>query len=76
MDFSWPEDLQVSSEAKDIVERLLKLKPGQRLGAGRPGTPNDYHMLMKHPYFAQVDFEHLNRVKVPLELPRAIVEEY
>ena len=34
LDFSWPEDFIVSEEAKDIVERLLKLNPPERLGAG------------------------------------------
>lgn len=26
-DFEWPEDLQISTEAKDVIERLLKLNP-------------------------------------------------
>jgi hypothetical protein len=34
LDFKWPEDLEVSIEAKDLVERLLKLNPRERLGAG------------------------------------------
>jgi hypothetical protein len=34
LDFSWPDEIEVSAEAKDIVERLLKINPRQRLGAG------------------------------------------
>ena len=41
LDFTWPEDIEVSIEAKDLVERLLKLNPRDRLGAGEPGSPND-----------------------------------
>lgn len=56
LDFSWPTDLHVSGEAKDLVERLLKLNPGDRIGAGAPNTPNDFTMLMQHPYFKNIDF--------------------
>jgi hypothetical protein len=27
LDFSWPQNIEVSMEARDIVERLMKLKP-------------------------------------------------
>jgi len=69
LDFSWPQDLEVSSEAKDLVERLLKINPGHRIGAGAPGTPNDYTMLMKHPYFSRIDFDNLQNITPPLVLP-------
>ena len=39
---------QLSGTAEQL---LLKLNPKDRLGAGRPGSTNDYTMLMKHPYF-------------------------
>ena len=51
LDFSWPDDVYVPHEAKDLVERLLKLNPNERIGGGKPGTPNDFKMLMSHPYF-------------------------
>lgn len=41
LDFEWPKDQEVSSEAKDLVERLLKLNPRERLGAGEPESPNN-----------------------------------
>jgi serine/threonine protein kinase len=34
LDFSWPHDVKVSIEAKDLVERLLKLNSRDRIGAG------------------------------------------
>jgi len=41
LDFTWPDEIEVSPEAKDLVERLLKLNPIERLGAGPIGSPND-----------------------------------
>ena len=57
-------------EAKDLVERLLKLHPPERLGAGKPGEPNDMTILVKHPYFEGIDFVNLMYKNVPLELPK------
>ncbi len=34
LDFSWPHDVKISIEAKDLVERLLKLNSRDRIGAG------------------------------------------
>jgi 3-phosphoinositide dependent protein kinase-1 len=46
-------------EAIDLVERLLKLNPRERLGAGKPGSPNDLQQLVKHPYFKNINFSNL-----------------
>ena len=66
----WPS--HVSAEAKDLVERLLKLKPIERLGAGRFGTPNDINQLLKHPYFKNIDLNNLHQRDVPLLLPLSL----
>ena len=72
LDFRWPEDVQVSIEAKDLVERLIKLNSRDRLGAGEPGSPNDLKQLQMHPYFATVDLESLQKSVVPLKIQKEI----
>lgn len=69
LDFSWPQNIEICAEAKDLVERLLKIKPQDRLGAGGPDSPNNIKILMQHPYFESIDFANLLSTKVPLQLP-------
>lgn len=66
----WPS--HVSAEAKDLVERLLKLKPIERLGADRFGSPNDINQLLKHPFFNSIDLNNLHQSIVPLMLPLSL----
>lgn len=73
LDYEWPTDISISADAKSLVDSLLKLKPEERIGAGKPGTENDFTCLMKHPYFTGVDFKNLLRTPVPLQLPEQIV---
>lgn len=70
LDYEWPQNVKVSDEAKDLVERLLKLNPMERLGAEKLGCPNDINLLMRHPYFAGVNWESLEDSVVPLKLPK------
>ena len=51
LEYSWPPELEVSSEAKDIVGKLLLLEPNSRLGAGAPDSDNSIKALLEHPYF-------------------------
>jgi 3-phosphoinositide dependent protein kinase-1 len=37
----------------------LHLNPQERLGAGKPGTANDYAALKAHPYFKGINFKAL-----------------
>lgn len=57
LEYEWPDDVEISLEAKDLIERLIKIEPKERLGAGQPGTPNDLTQLQRHPYFANVAFD-------------------
>ena len=57
LDYEFPFDLDISPEAVNLIEQLLKLLPEERLGAGKPGSANDISCLMSHPYFKQIDFE-------------------
>lgn len=76
LDYEWPADLVIHHETKDLVERLLKLNPQDRLGAGSPGSPNDLNQLIKHPYFSGIDLNNLQTMKVPLTLQQNWIEEF
>lgn len=73
LDYSWPEELEVSPEAINIVSHLLKIDPQKRLGAGPPGSSNDLNALLKHPYFEGIDIKNLEVDEVPLIMPSSIV---
>ena len=53
---TFPDSIPISAEAKDLIDRLLQLEPQQRLGAGVPGSDNDYAALKWHPFFNGLDF--------------------
>ena len=38
----------------DLIERMMQLNPKKRLGAGRPGSTNDFEALRKHEYFKNI----------------------
>lgn len=48
----------VPSEAKDLITKLLRVDPSQRLGAGNfdNGTDNDMDTLKAHPFFEGINF--------------------
>ena len=35
-------------DSVDIIDKLMQLDPKMRLGAGPPGSENDYEALKKH----------------------------
>ena len=71
----WPREFYVSPQAKDLVEKLLQRKPSERLGAGAPGSNNDFKALFKHVYFSKIDKENIEALKVPVELPKNVLLE-
>jgi 3-phosphoinositide dependent protein kinase-1 len=48
---------ELEPEAVDIIDKLLQLDPADRLGAGPPGSKNDYEALKLHPYFKGINFK-------------------
>ena len=68
MEYEWPEGVIVSEDARDFIERLLKINPTERLGAGKAGTPNDFSQLMRHPYFEGISFSDLTTIPIPLSV--------
>lgn len=61
-DISFPKDMD--EDCKDLIDRLVRLEPSERLGAGGVGGGMD--KLMTHPYFKGIDFENLPNAKVPI----------
>lgn len=73
LEYSWPPELEVSSEAKDLVSKLLLLEPSSRLGAGASDSDNSIKALLDHPYFKGIDIKNLEVDEVPLIMPSSIV---
>jgi len=65
-DPSTPEGVNLTEEAKDLISKLLVRTPKLRLGAGRPGSSNDYTALKSHSYFAGIDFDKVFLMKSPI----------
>ena len=66
----------MAPEAKDLVERLLRITPAERIGAGKPGSENDIEFLKRHQYFKGLSFENLEVHDVPLRLPEKMLKEF
>ena len=49
----WP-DQPIDTDCRDLIDKLLQLKPDDRLGA--MGTSHDMTVLMQHPFFHGIDF--------------------
>ena len=61
----WPaDDSFVSEEAKDLMKRLMTLKPSERLGANiGEKYANGGEEIRKHPWFADIDWNTLNETE-------------
>ena len=64
---NYPSDLEVSQEAKDLIDALLKVNPGERLGSGEAGSDNDFRALKNHAFFKDLDFDNVNKVTVDIK---------
>ena len=65
---NFPNDLE--PEAVDLIDALLHLDPSERLGAGPPGSPNDYEALKAHPFFKGINFKTLAQTAPPVPAER------
>ena len=75
-DLSFPPEANLSDDTKDLIDKLLQINPQRRLGAGRPGSPNDMQALKNHAYFQSIDFAQLASIDSPLtEIPAQIVQD-
>lgn len=55
-DISWPENMTL--EAKDLIQNLLKTKPSERFGN------QDIDDIKNHPWFKNIDFQQLQARQV------------
>lgn len=58
-EFDFPKGFD--KEAKDLIRKLLKVNPNERLGAGAKGSSIDMKALKAHPFFEGKDFTKSNR---------------
>lgn len=63
-DFHLSKDMDPN--ARDLIIKLLKKNPHERLGNGKKGSDNDMKKLKEHPFFAQIDWDCLRESKSPL----------
>ena len=63
-DFQLPKDM--NENARDLIIKLLKKNPEERLGNGKKGSDNDIKKLKEHPFFSEIDWDWLRESKSPL----------
>ncbi len=61
--FTIPEEMP--EVGASLINALLKRDPSARLGAGPPGSKNDYNTLKRHEFFQNVNFESIFQTKAP-----------
>lgn len=62
----WPEidDCEVSADARDLINRLVCLDPGGRLGSNmREIYASGGEEIKKHPWFEDIDWDKLNEIE-------------
>lgn len=64
-EFSFPS--KFNANAKDLICKLLKVVPTERLGAGLDGSDNDFEALKAHPFFKGKRFDRCARRKPIIE---------
>ena len=63
-------------EVVDLVDKLLSLNPFERLGAGSPGTTNDYQALKSHQFFNGIDFDQIKLGLIAPPISHDLIENY
>jgi len=69
-EFEFPENFP--PVAKDLIDKLLQLDQGERLGVGQDG----YKKLKAHPFFEGIDFSNLKNQTPPTIIPFAGLDEF
>ena len=56
----------IPEHARDLILRLLKKNPAERLGNGKVNSENDFQRLKEHQFFSEIDWGLLRQSKSPL----------
>ena len=62
---TYPNNINVPKNAKDLINKILIKDPDKRLGAGEPNTDLDIAHLKKHPFFKGIKWKNILNQNVP-----------
>ena len=62
---TYPDNINVPKNAKDLINKILIRDPEKRLGAGEPNTELDIAHLKKHPFFKGIKWKNITNQNVP-----------
>ena len=65
LEITYPDKINISKQAKDLINKILVKDPNKRLGAGEPNTNLDIAHLKKHPFFKGIKWKNLVNQNVP-----------
>ena len=65
LQISFPQNVAISENAKDLIKKILIKDPSKRLGAGEPNTDLDLEHLKKHPFFKGIKWKNIINQHVP-----------
>ena len=74
-----PQNIAINyPDAADLIDKLLQADPRNRLGSDSKDSFTNYQALKSHAFFRNIDFETLNKTKVPTSesLLQDNVEQY
>ena len=72
-DFHLSKDMP--EDVRDLIIKLLKKKPEERLGSGKPGSGNEMAKLKEHPFFKEINWDWLRESKSPLQTEGGDLDE-
>ena len=56
-DLNFPEDIKISDDAKDLIDKLLQKNPLDRIGSGTNLNEFNYKELKSHSFFKGIKFD-------------------
>ena len=65
MQITYPDNIIMPEDAKDLINKILLKDPNKRLGAGKTNTEYDMVHLKKHPFFKGTKWKNLFNQNVP-----------
>ena len=62
---SYPDNINIPKEAKDLIDKILIKEPEKRLGSGEQNTDLDIAHLKRHPFFKGIKWKNITSQDVP-----------